>query len=154
MASSGIPAKVRPYDGDDASHVISMLSNRPRGRSNAGNRGEQASPAYGGGNGSPKGGEAMLPNGSGSGSGQGSSHSPQISFSKASHLSSPSSNLGHRRNNSGSNPSLLPPKPVAAALFDAANGGPSPAGHIVNGERERMEKEGLLNTSGDFPDPL
>lgn len=49
------------------------------------------------------------------------------------------SSLGHRRNPSGSNSALLsaslPAKPVAAAMFDALQGGPSPARHLANAEK-------------------
>ncbi|KAI3478948.1 hypothetical protein L1887_59069 [Cichorium endivia] len=33
---TGVPAKIKPYDGDDASAIISSVSNRQRSRSNAG----------------------------------------------------------------------------------------------------------------------
>jgi len=155
MTSAGVAAKIRPYDGEDASSVISQLSSRPRGRSTTGSR-DQAAPAYGAS--SPKGGEAMLASASqGSNSGAVGGHSPQKSISRASHLGN---GLGHRRTGSGSNPSSLPQKPVAAALFDAAQGGPSPATHVINGERERMEREGLtgdvsgLGAISNAPDPL
>jgi len=122
MTSSGVPAKVRPYDGEDAASIISSVQNRPRSRSNAGN---QAAPAYGG---SPADDSPLAvaaaalatspPMRSG-----GVTGSPR-SIGKS--LMS-----GHRRSPSGSNASL-PPKPLAAALFDAANGGPSPAHHLAN----------------------
>jgi hypothetical protein len=113
MTSTGIPAKIRPYDGDDASMIISSVQNRTRTRSNAG---IQATPAYGG------------------------STSEEVTSTPASRNNqggSPRSigralGAGHRRNPSGSNPSSLPAKPLAAALFDVANGGPSSAHHLAN----------------------
>ncbi|PWN45676.1 hypothetical protein IE81DRAFT_319972 [Ceraceosorus guamensis] len=117
MNSTGISAKVRPYDGDDASSIIASVQNRPRGRSNAG---AVAEPAYGG--------------------------SPSASPAQA--VASPRSanrglqSLGHRRAGSGSNPSSLPPKPLAAALYDAANGGPSPAHHLANAVAAEEEAHG------------
>lgn len=116
MNSSGQVAKVRPYDGDDASTIISSVQNRPRGRSNAGGSG--AEPAYGGAAASPA-------QGSPRGGSQRSLYGP-----------------GHRRNPSGSNPSSLPAKPLAAALFDAANGGPSPAHHLANAVAAEEEAHG------------
>lgn len=117
MTSAGVPAKVRPYDGTDASSIIASVQNRPRSRSNAG---AAAIPAYGG-----SAGEAAAASTNGSGARPGSptkSSGIARAGSGSSHLGS-----GHRRTHSGSNPTSLPAKPVAAALFDAANGGPSPA---------------------------
>lgn len=54
---------------------------------------------------------------------------------------------GHRRHPSGSNPSSLPPKPLAAALYDAANGGPSPAHHLANA----LVAEAINNPSNQSP---
>lgn len=114
MTSSGVAAKVRPYDGEDAASIISSVQNRPRSRSNAGG---QAIPAYGPSNNTEENLSAAPPMRSG------------ISGSPRSVGKSLMS--GHRRSPSGSNASL-PAKPLAAALFDAANGGPSPAYHLAN----------------------
>ncbi|PWY96916.1 hypothetical protein BCV70DRAFT_139360, partial [Testicularia cyperi] len=112
---SGIPAKIRPYDKDDASAIISSVSNRQRSRSNAG--GVLGSPTKQHAELAP----APTTPGSPAKHVRGHSHTP--SFGRA---------TGHRRQQSGSNPNL-PPKPVAAALFDAANGGPSPANRVLAG---------------------
>ncbi|PWN32094.1 uncharacterized protein FA14DRAFT_84864 [Meira miltonrushii] len=119
MTASGIMAKIRPYDGDDAGSIISSVQNRPRSRSNAGG---QATPAYGAENEAEKapGGVNATP-GRAPGGNSGSPRSVARSLGQ-----------GHRRNPSGSNPSSLPPKPLAAALWDASNGGPSPAHHLAN----------------------
>jgi hypothetical protein len=110
---TGVPAKIKPYDGDDASAIISSVSNRQRSRSNAG-----------GVMGSPTKQPAELP----------MPATPDHSKPLRGHAHTPSfgRSLGHRRQQSGSNPNL-PPKPVAAALFDAANGGPSPANRVLAG---------------------
>jgi hypothetical protein len=112
MTSTGVPAKIRPYDGDDASMIISSVQNRPRSRSNAGS---QAAPAYGG-----SVAEEVL------------ATPPRNVMAGSPRSIGRSLGSGHRRNPSGSNPSSLPAKPLAAALFDAANGGPSPAHHLAN----------------------
>ncbi|CAD6886764.1 unnamed protein product [Tilletia controversa] len=141
--SQGIVAKIRPYDGDDASSIISSLANRPRSRSNANGplaaqstNGASTSPLTSSAeaaSSSPKFGSSPLGavGGSVSGGGTGPSHSHSHSQS-----GSASFNPGHRRNQSGSAQALaaanLPAKPVAAALYDAANGGPSPARHLAN----------------------
>ncbi|KAK0524303.1 hypothetical protein OC834_004260 [Tilletia horrida] len=150
--SAGVCAKIRPYDGDDASHIIASFGSRPRSRSNAnglqaahsnGSNGALSSspssadvassspkvgtsPLAGGGGGGGGGvGGGGGGNGGAAGSGHGHSHSQSGSFLP-----------GHRRNQSGSAQALaaanLPAKPVAAALYDAANGGPSPARHLAN----------------------
>ncbi|KAK0546581.1 hypothetical protein OC845_004534 [Tilletia horrida] len=143
--SSGICAKIRPYDGDDASSIISSVVNRPRSRSTAngqqpGSNGLSSSPGSGGASAlssspgaagdaasSPKYGSSPL-NGGGGGTSTGGGHSHSHSQSGFT--------PGHRRNQSGSAQALaaanLPAKPVAAALYDAANGGPSPARHLAN----------------------
>jgi hypothetical protein len=127
MTSTGVMAKIRPYDGDDADSIISSVLNRPRSRSNAGGH---AVPAYA--TGATE--DTIAP-------GSSSPVRPGVSAgspgSRAATGTSPSSHRhsigsGHRRHPSGSNPSSLPPKPLAAALYDAANGGPSPAHHLVN----------------------
>lgn len=116
MTSTGVPAKIRPYDGDDAASIISSVQNRPRSRSNAGN---QAAPAYGGST------AEDTPTSAGT---------PPLRAGITGSPRSLNKSLisGHRRSPSGSNPSSLPAKPLAAALFDAANGGPSPAHHLAN----------------------
>lgn len=111
--SNGVAAKIRPYDKDDASAVIASVQNRQRSRSNAG-----------GGFGSPSKSHAELPNGV--------TDSPTKSLRGHAHTASFGRAFGHRRQQSGSNPNL-PAKPVAAALFDAANGGPSPANRVLAG---------------------
>ncbi|CAO1627220.1 unnamed protein product [Parajaminaea phylloscopi] len=115
-SADGVPAKVRPYSADDADDIIASVLNRPRSRSNATHDGEAVTS-------SPK-------------------RSAHSSASRPS-AASPPAGLGHRRHPSGSNPSL-PAKPVAAALFDAAQGGPSPARHLANAaaaERARAANE-------------
>lgn len=117
---TGIPAKIVPYDKDDASSIISSVSNRQRARSNAG--GVFGSPTKQPADlRTPSPAPATPDYGSPSKSVRGHAHTP--SFGRS---------FGHRRQQSGSNPSL-PPKPVAAALFDAANGGPSPANRVLAG---------------------
>ncbi|UZJ51004.1 hypothetical protein CBS101457_000324 [Exobasidium rhododendri] len=118
MTSTGIPAKIRPYDGDDAAMIIASIQSRIRSRSNAG---IQATPAYG----APHQEEVTA--------------TPSIRNSVGGSPRSIGKALGaaHRRNPSGSNPSSLPAKPLAAALFDAANGGLShvhPLTNAVTGE--------------------
>ncbi|KAL9936471.1 hypothetical protein V8E36_004539 [Tilletia maclaganii] len=125
--SSGTCARIRPYDGDDASSIISSVANRPRSRSTA--TGPQAGSVGGLSalSSSPSAASADIVGSPSSASGTGHSHS---------HSQSGSFNPGHRRNQSGSAQALaaanLPAKPVAAALYDAANGGPSPARHLAN----------------------
>lgn len=116
MTSMGVPAKIRPYDGDDATMIISSVQNRPRSRSNAGG---QATPAYGGA-GAEGAIEVMA------------ATPPRSTVTGSPRSVGRSLGGGHRRTPSGSNPNNLPPKPLAAALFDAANGGPSPAHHLAN----------------------
>lgn len=111
---NGIPAKIKPYDGDDASAIISSLSNRQRSRSNGG--GVLGSPTK-----QPA--ELATPS---------TPDSPAKSLRGHQHTPSFGRARGHSRQQSGSNPNL-PPKPVAAALFDAANGGPSPANRVLAG---------------------
>lgn len=111
---NGIPAKIKPYDGDDASAIISSVSNRQRSRSNGG--GILGSPTK-----QPA--ELVAPS---------TPDSPSKPLRGHAHTPSFGRSLGHRRQQSGSNPNL-PPKPVAAALFDAANGGPSPANRVLAG---------------------
>lgn len=115
---NGVPAKIKPYDGDDASAIISSVSNRQRSRSNVG--GVFGSPTK-------QSTDLVAPS---------TPDSPAKSPSKPlrGHAHTPSfgRTFGHRRQQSGSNPNL-PPKPVAAALFDAANGGPSPANRVLAG---------------------
>lgn len=131
MTSSGVMAKVRPYEGEDASTIISSVMNRTRSRSNA--AGGQATPAYsvgGGGGGSGAGSDT-------DGAERPAATSPPVARSAAqaagqNTFTASGAARGHRRNPSGSNPSTLPPKPLAAALYDAANGGPSPAHHLAN----------------------
>ncbi len=218
----GRPAKIRPYDGADASTIIQSVHHRARSRSNAGLAGIMAGPGGGGGGGegggagggggsgagmpssasggslagSPSGAAggahrhtasnasigSMSGIGSGAGGGAGgpplsssasfhrgahaggghhhssSNHSIGLSASGSSNSlsgagtgphghghhghghsagqGSGSFKLGHFRHPSGSNPSSLPAKPVAAALYDAANGGPSPAQHLANAARD------------------
>ncbi|CAO1633706.1 unnamed protein product [Sympodiomycopsis kandeliae] len=112
-------AKVRPYDGNDASTLIASVSNRARSRSNTHHTNnstvdEESSQV-----------ENHLNNNL-------SSSSPI----KSTRSTNGGSTLGHRRHQSGSNTSIasasLPAKPVAAALYDAAHGGPSPARHLAN----------------------
>lgn len=116
---TGIPAKIVPYDKDDASSIISSVSNRQRARSNAG--GIFGSPTKQPADLRTPSPAPATPESSPSKSIRGHAHTP--SFGRS---------FGHRRQQSGSNPSL-PPKPVAAALFDAANGGPSPANRVLAG---------------------
>ncbi|SPO20484.1 uncharacterized protein UTRI_00881_B [Ustilago trichophora] len=111
---NGVPAKIKPYDGDDASAIISSVSNRQRSRSNGG--GILGSPTK-----QPA--ELVAPS---------TPDSPSKPLRGHAHTPSFGRSLGHRRQQSGSNPNL-PPKPVAAALFDAANGGPSPANRVLAG---------------------
>lgn len=111
---NGVPAKIKPYDGDDASAIISSVSNRQRSRSNGG--GILGSPTK-----QPA--ELATPS---------TPDSPAKLLRGHAHTSSVGRAFGHRRQQSGSNPNL-PPKPVAAALFDAANGGPSPANRVLAG---------------------
>ncbi|SNX84188.1 uncharacterized protein MEPE_02896 [Melanopsichium pennsylvanicum] len=111
---NGVPANIKPYDGDDASAIISSVSNRQRSRSNGG--GILGSPTK-----QPA--EIVAP---------ATPDSPSKSLRAHAHTPSFGRSLGHRRQQSGSNPNL-PPKPVAAALFDAANGGPSPANRVLAG---------------------
>lgn len=111
---NGVPATIKPYDGDDASSIISSVSNRQRSRSNAG--GVMGSPTK-----QPV--ELVAPSTPDNSSTPLRGHAHTPSFGRA---------FGHRRHQSGSNPNL-PPKPVAAALFDAANGGPSPANRVLAG---------------------
>ncbi|EST06713.1 Nucleotide-binding, alpha-beta plait [Kalmanozyma brasiliensis GHG001] len=113
---NGIPAKIKPYDGDDASAIISSVLNRQRSRSNGGilssptkQHAELAAPA--------------TPEASPAKPLRGHAHTPSFGRTPGG---------GHRRQQSGSI-SSLPPKPVAAALFDAANGGPSPANRVLAG---------------------
>lgn len=117
---NGVPAKIKPYDGDDASAIISSVSNRQRSRSNAG--GVMGSPTK-------QNAELSAP-----GTPDSPIQSPTKSLKGSQHArtSSIGRAFGHRRQQSGSNPNL-PPKPVAAALFDAANGGPSPANRVLAG---------------------
>ncbi|KAN0060243.1 hypothetical protein ACQY0O_007572 [Thecaphora frezii] len=109
---NGLAAKVRPYDKDDASAVIASVNARQRSRSNTSGFGSPVKPQQ----------ELAhpLPE-SPSKAARGHTHTP--SFGRS---------FGHRRQQSGSNPNL-PAKPVAAALFDAANGGPSPANRVLAG---------------------
>lgn len=160
MTSAGVPAKVRPYDGDDSAQIISSVQNRPRSRSNAGGNNAHAAPAYGGST-SADASANGVGSGTGSGSNGGSSgfHNSELPATPARNLMggstySPRSTgrslagLGHRRTGSGSNPSSLPPKPLAAALFDAANGGPSPAHHLANAvAAEQQEREAAAASS-------
>ena len=132
MNSTGIAAKIRPYDGDDASAVISSVANRPRGRSIVSGSGAGAEPAYGT---SPSASPAQA------------NSSPRATRGMHGHSGSASGSaaffaLGHRRTGSGSNPSSLPAKPLAAALFDAANGGPSPSHHLANAVRAEESAHG------------
>lgn len=122
--ATGQVAKVRPYDGQDASGIIASVQNRPRSRSNtsgihASNSDENLA--------SSDDNTSALP----SSSSTSSPHKRNASIGRTT-----GSLLGHRRHQSGSNTSIasasLPPKPVAAALFDAAQGGPSPARHLAN----------------------
>ncbi|CDS00519.1 hypothetical protein [Sporisorium scitamineum] len=110
----GVPAKIKPYDRDDASAIISSVSNRHRSRSNGGDI-----------LGSPTKQHAELATPS-------TPETPAKSLRGYAHTPSFGRTFGHRRQQSGSNPNL-PPKPVAAALFDAANGGPSPANRVLAG---------------------
>lgn len=153
MTSAGVPAKVRPYDGDDAAQVISSVQNRPRSRSNAGGN-AHATPAYG-----------ASADANGNGNGSGSGFNGDLPATPARNLmgstNSPRSTgrslagLGHRRTGSGSNPSSLPPKPLAAALFDAANGGPSPAHHLANAvAAEQQEREAASLSASPSKKPL
>lgn len=125
--TTGQVAKVRPYDGQDASGIIASVQNRPRSRSNTGGHAhtssidESSSATADDALGSSR---DWLPSSSPH------KHSGSIGRSQG-------SLLGHRRHQSGSNTSTasiagLPAKPVAAALFDAAQGGPSPARHLAN----------------------
>ncbi|KAJ9476387.1 hypothetical protein PHBOTO_000041 [Pseudozyma hubeiensis] len=111
---NGVPANIKPYDGDDASAIISSVMSRQRSRSNAG--GVMGSPTK-----QPA--ELVAPSTPDGSSRPLRTHAHTPSFGRA---------FGHRRQQSGSNPNL-PPKPVAAALFDAANGGPSPANRVLAG---------------------
>lgn len=127
MTADGVPAKVRPYDADDADEIIASVLNRPRSRSNA----ATASTAH----------DDVLTN---------SPKKNALNLSSRANAASPPNSLGHRRNPSGSNPSL-PPKPVAAALFDAAQGGPSPARHLANAaaaERAQAAKAAKAAAAG------
>ncbi|KAE8241315.1 hypothetical protein A4X13_0g7467 [Tilletia indica] len=142
--SQGVSAKIRPYDGDDASSIISSLANRPCSRSNT--NGPQAAQGTNGNSStspltssaeaassSPKFGSSPLAGAAGGSAASGTAPSHSHSHSQS---GSASFNPGHRRNQSGSAQALaaanLPAKPVAAALYDAANGGPSPARHLAN----------------------
>ncbi|PWN51212.1 hypothetical protein IE53DRAFT_298446, partial [Violaceomyces palustris] len=140
---SGAPAKIRPYDKDDASAVIASVQNRQRSRSNAGG----VLPAYGV-HGSPSRANAELATPS-TVNGAASSDSPPRGIRGHAPSSSFGRAFGHRRNQSGSNPNL-PPKPVAAALFDAANGGPSPANRVL------ANSEGINGSSSSTlpPNPI
>lgn len=111
---NGVPAKIKPYDGDDASAIISSVLNRQRSRSNGG--GILSSPTK-------QHAELVAPS---------TPESPAKSLRGHAHTPSFGRTPGHRRQQSGSI-SSLPPKPVAAALFDAANGGPSPANRVLAG---------------------
>ncbi|CBQ68210.1 conserved hypothetical protein [Sporisorium reilianum SRZ2] len=110
----GVPANIKPYDRDDASAIISSVSNRQRSRSNGG--GILGSPTK-------QHAELVAPS---------TPDSPAKPLRGHMHTPSFGRTFGHRRQQSGSNPNL-PPKPVAAALFDAANGGPSPANRVLAG---------------------
>ncbi|TKY91021.1 hypothetical protein EX895_001020 [Sporisorium graminicola] len=111
---NGVPAKIKPYDQDDASAIISSVSSRQRSRSNGGGiLGSPTKPHA----------ELVAPS---------TPDSPAKPFRGHAHTPSFGRTFGHRRQQSGSNPNL-PPKPVAAALFDAANGGPSPANRVLAG---------------------
>lgn len=123
LTSSGAPAKVRPYSGDDAESIISSVSNRARSRSMA-----QQAAAHGGGNDDGR----ISPNKSPAAGAASPASGATTAAASATARTSAGARLGHRRNPSGSNPSSLPAKPVAAALFDAAQGGPSPARHLQN----------------------
>ncbi|EPQ29093.1 uncharacterized protein PFL1_03382 [Pseudozyma flocculosa PF-1] len=109
---NGIAAKVRPYDKDDASAVIASVNARQRSRSNASGFGSPSKTAA----------ELVHP----------LPESPSKGLRGHAHTPSFGRSFGHRRQQSGSNPNL-PAKPVAAALFDAANGGPSPANRVLAG---------------------
>ena len=112
---NGVPAQVKPYDRDDASAIISSVSNRQRSRSNGGAN-MLGSPTK-----QPA--DLALPS---------TPDTPAKALRGHAHTPSFGRAFGHRRQQSGSNPNL-PPKPVAAALFDAANGGPSPANRVLAG---------------------
>lgn len=132
LAATGEPAKLRPYDGEDTAEILSSVQSRTRSRSSiahasnhsVSHTSQAGSLSVGGGGGG--GGGSISPKTEGSDLASGSPN-------KASAMLSPPSShaSGHRRSLSGSNPSL-PAKPVAAALFDAAQGGPSPARHLTN----------------------
>lgn len=131
LAATGEPAKLRPYDGDDTAEILSSVQSRTRSRSSiahasnhsVSHTSQAGSLSVGGGGG----GGSISPKTEGSDLASGSPNKPSAMLSPppSSHAS------GHRRSLSGSN-SSLPAKPVAAALFDAAQGGPSPARHLTN----------------------
>ncbi|PWN26963.1 hypothetical protein BDZ90DRAFT_274850 [Jaminaea rosea] len=151
MTSAGVAAKVRPYSGEDAQDIIASVQNRSRSRSTA-QGGPGAQPAYGASGGNEDG-QTQLGLG-GSSSSPKKSHSPAFPAPTAVPLpaansSRPTSTTtnnstnhaarGHRRHPSST--STLPAKPVAAALFDAAQGGPSPARHLANAAAAEKERE-------------
>ncbi|PWN19586.1 hypothetical protein BCV69DRAFT_43751 [Microstroma glucosiphilum] len=144
MTSQGVTAKVRPYDGDDAASIIASVQHRTRSRSIANGSGFGAGGSFsaggGGGEHSPIDERSEAPFASSStssatnaaalpGSGSPSRPGHRTSISNA----SASMDLAaHRRRPSVTASASLPAKPVAAAMFDAAQGGPSPARHLAN----------------------
>ncbi|KDN41531.1 hypothetical protein K437DRAFT_295591 [Tilletiaria anomala UBC 951] len=134
--ASGKRASIKPYDGDDASTVIASVHRRTRSRSNAANlAGFPNSPSQG--TSSLPGGVASSPQTRHRHTGSNVSISTLSTAGSLSRAMGSSFKQGHLRHPSGSNPSSLPPKPIAAALYDAANGGPSPAHHLSNTAREQ-----------------
>jgi hypothetical protein len=134
--ASGRRAQVRPYDGEDATTIIHSVHHRTRSRSNATNlAGSPGSPGHS---------TTGLPSTSSPSSSRHRHTGSNVSFSGSLPASGSISRAtgtgfkpGHFRHPSGSNPSSLPAKPIAAALYDAANGGPSPAQHLANAAREQ-----------------
>lgn len=144
MTSQGVTAKVRPYDGDDAASIIASVQHRTRSRSIANGSGFGASGSFsaggGGGEHSPIDERSEAPFASSStssaanaaalpGSGSPSRPGHRTSISNA---STSMDMAAHRRRPSVTASASLPAKPVAAAMFDAAQGGPSPARHLAN----------------------